>query len=121
MLCGLACSDSRVWLWHFAGENSKADMPTALAALMSFTMSRPGSSWRVGVGDVHADQQVTAEDAAAAEEAKQKRIMLAGSMQRKSKLKPAIMMVRLASSTFWQMDDIVKRSRAQLADWESTT
>lgn len=70
-------------------------MSTALAALLNCTSTKPGTSWRVGVGRVTAEDKAKAQDAAAAAvvaAAAQKRIVLRQASDHQQ-AKPAVMTV----------------------------
>lgn len=80
----------------FPAENPQADIATALAALLNCSSTLPGTSWRVGVGCVTAEDKTKAHDAAAAAvvaAAAQKRIILRQASHQQQ-AKPAVMTVR---------------------------
>lgn len=80
----------------FLAENPQADIATALATLLNCSSTKPGTSWRVGVGRVTAEDKAKAQDAAAAAvvaAAAQKRIVLRQASHQQQ-AKPAVMTVR---------------------------
>lgn len=72
-----------------------ADVALGLAALMNAVTNHPGSSWRVGVGAVTADEQAKLQEAAAAAAAAAaaEKLILLRQGNTKSKCKPAVMTV----------------------------
>jgi hypothetical protein len=99
-------------------DDTGADMATALAALLNCATAKPGTSWRVGVGRVTAEDKARAQDAAAAAvlaAAAQKRIVLRQANDHQE-AKPAVMTVGLPTTdssclcTFLQTMDAVSAS-----------